>query len=225
MQPSRRTCYQGCLNDKEKHMSKFKLTYFDFNGGRGEPIRIAFHAAGIDLEDHRIAFEEFMRTRGEMRFTCTPVLEVEGVRITQSNSILRYVGKMAGLYPDDDLQALYCDEAMDAVEDLLHQVAQTFGLEGDELRAARKKLSDSWISVYLRGLAEILQRGGGEYFAGNTLTVADLKVYVQIHSVLAGSLEHIPMDLVDKLAPSLVQHEERVGNDPIVTAYYKAIAS
>ena len=32
-------------------MSKFKLTYFDFDGGRGEPIRIAFHAAGVDFDD------------------------------------------------------------------------------------------------------------------------------------------------------------------------------
>lgn len=206
-------------------MSKFKLTYFDFDGGRGEPIRIAFHAAGVDFEDHRISFEEFMKTRGDMRFTCSPELEVDGVTVTQSNSMLRYVGKMAGLYPEDNLQALYCDEAMDAVEDLLHQIVQSFGLEGDELKAAREKLVDGWITVFAKGLAEILERGGGEYFADNRLTVADLKVYMQIRSLRAGTLDHVPTDLVDKLAPGLVQHEERVGNDPIVTAYYAARAS
>ena len=35
-------------------MSKVKLTYFDFDGGRGEPIRIALSIGGIDFEDHRI---------------------------------------------------------------------------------------------------------------------------------------------------------------------------
>ncbi len=206
-------------------MSKFKLTYFDFNGGRGEPIRIAFHAAGVEFEDHRISFEEFTKTRGDMRFTCSPELEVDGVIVTQSNSMLRYVGKMAGLYPEDSLQALYCDEPMDAVEDLLHQVVQSFGLEGDELKAAREKLVDGWITVFVKGLAEILERGGAEYFADNRLTVADLKVYMQIRSLRAGTLDHVPTDLVDKLAPGLVQHEERVGNDPIVTAYSAARAS
>jgi len=206
-------------------MSEFKLTYFDFDGGRGEPIRIAFNAAGIDFEDHRIPFAEFMKTRSNMRFTCAPVLEVDGVAVTQSNSMLRYVGKLANLYPEDDLQALYCDEAMDAVEDLLHQIVQTFGLEGDELKAAREKLAAGWISVYVKGLAELLQRGGGEYFADNRLTVADLKVYVQIRWFRAGTLDHVPTDLVDKLAPDLVRHEERVGNDPIVTAYYAGRAS
>ena len=206
-------------------MSKFKLTYFDFNGGRGEPIRISFHAAGVEFDDHRISFDEFMETRGNMRFTCAPVLEVDGMTVTQSNSMLRYVGKMAGLYPEDDLQALYCDEAMDAVEDLLHQIVYTFGLEGDELKAAREKLADGWLCVFVKGLAEILERGGGEYFADNRLTVADLKVYVQIQSLRAGTLDHVPTDLVDKLAPGLVQHADRVGNDPIVKAYYAARAS
>ncbi|MDH3375076.1 MAG: glutathione S-transferase family protein [Gammaproteobacteria bacterium] len=206
-------------------MSKFKLTYFDLNGGRGEPIRIAFHAAGIDFDDHRISFDEFRETRGDMRFTCAPVLEIDGVTVTQSNSMLRYVGKMAGLYPEDDLQALYCDEAMDAVEDLLHHVVQSFGLEGDELKAAREKLAAGWLSIFVKGLAEILERAGGDYFADNRLTVADLKVYVQIRSLRAGKLDHIPTDLVDKLAPSLVKHEERIGNAPIVTAYYAARAS
>ena len=112
-------------------MIDYKLTYFDFDGGRGEPIRITFHAAGIEFDDHRISFEEFMQARDAMPFRCAPVLDLDGVAVTQSNSMLRYVGKMAGLYPQDPMQALYCDETMDAVEDLLHQVVHTFGLEGE----------------------------------------------------------------------------------------------
>ena len=127
-----------------------------------------------------------------MRFTCAPELDIDGVTVTQSNSMLRYVGKLAGLYPEDDLQALYCDETMDSIEDLLHQIVQTFGLEGDELKAAREKLATGWISVFVKGLAEILERAGGEYFADNRLTVADLKVFVQIRSLRAGTLDHVP---------------------------------
>ncbi len=203
-------------------MPKYRLTYFDFDGGRGEPIRIAFHNAGVDFEDHRISFAEFAQTRSDMRFTCTPELDIDGVTVTQSNSMLRYVGKMAGLYPEDDLQALYCDEAMDAVEDMLHQIVGTFGLEGDALKTAREELVDRWLTVFIRGLAEILERGGGEYFADNRLTVADLKVFVQVRSLRSGTLDHVPTDLVETLAPGLAQHQERVGNDPIVTAYYAA---
>lgn len=203
-------------------MPSYRLTYFDFDGGRGEPIRIAFHSAGIPFEDHRISFDEFMKCRDEMRFRCAPILEVDGVEMTQSNSMLRYVGKMAGLYPEDSLQAFYCDEAMDAVEDMLHQIVHTFGLEGDALKSAREKLASGWLTTFITGLGDILTRGGGKYFADDQLTVADLKVFVQMRSLRSGTLDHVPTDLVDTLAPVLVEHEERVGNAPIVTAYYES---
>lgn len=200
-------------------MAHYKLTYFDMDGGRAEPVRIAFHAAGIDFEDVRISFPEFMEMRESARFNCVPVLSIDGVDVTQSNAMCRFIGKMANLYPDDDRQALYCDEAMGAVEDLLHQMVHTFGLEGDELKAAREKLVDGWIPVFLKGFNELLDRGG-DYFADNRLTVADLKVAGITGWFRSGQLDHIPTDLVDRVAPKLVAHEQRVAADPVVTAYY-----
>jgi glutathione S-transferase len=203
-------------------MSNYKLTYFDIDGGRAEPIRIAFHAAGIDLEDNRISFADFGEMRGYTRFSSVPVLEMDGAAVTQSNAIGRYVGKIAGLYPEDDLQALYCDEVMGALEDLLHHTVRTFGLEGEELKRAREALVDGWLTVYLRGLDELLVRGGGVYFADQRLTVADLKAFVQTRSLDQGVLDHVPTDIVERTAPRLVEHKERVENDPRVVAYYNS---
>ena len=101
-------------------MSNYKVTYFDFDGGRGEPVRIALHAAGITFEDVRWSFPEFGKNRGSLRFNAVPTLEIDGKVITQSNAISRYIGKMAGIYPEDPLQALYCDEVIEAIEDLTH---------------------------------------------------------------------------------------------------------
>ena len=199
-------------------MTTYKLTYFDIDGGRAGPIRIAFHAAGIDFEDVRISFPEFMEKRKGLRFHCVPVLEIDGVEVTQSNAMCRYVGKMAGLYPEDALQALYCDEALGVVEDVLHHVVHTFGLEGDELKAAREKLVDGWIATFLKGLNEMLARGG-DYFADNRLTVADLKVAVLTGWLMSGELDHVPTDVVQKNAPLLTEHAERVSKDPLVIAY------
>lgn len=201
-------------------MTHYRLTYFDFDGGRAEPIRIAFHAAGIEFEDHRLSFAEFGKMRKSTRFNSVPVLEIDGAAVTQSNAMCHYVGKMAGLYPEDDLQALYCDEAMGAMEDLMHYIVRTFGLEGDELKRAREKLVDGWLSVYLRGLDELLTRGGGDYFADGRMTMADLKVFVQTKSLLAGTLDHVSPDIVQKLAPTLVAHEKRIEKEPQVVAYY-----
>ena len=200
-------------------MAHYKLTYFDMDGGRAEPIRIAFHAAGIEFEDVRVTFPEFGEMRNGLRFNCLPVLEIDGVVVTQSNAMCRFVGKKAGLYPDDDLQALYCDEAMGAIEDLLHSMVQTFSLEGDELKAAREKLVDGWLTVFLTGLNELLERGG-DYFADDRLTVADLKVFGTTRWLMSGQLDHIPTNLVERVAPRLISHEQRVTTAPVVVAYY-----
>lgn len=201
-------------------MTKYKLTYFDFDGGRGEPIRIAFHAAGIEFEDNRLSFAEFGEMRQSTRFSALPVLEIDGAEVTQSNAISRYVGKLAGLYPTDDLQALYCDEAMGVAEDVMHRVVPTFSLKDEELRQAREKLADGWIPIYLRGLDDLLTRGGGQYFAANRLTVADLKILVLTRWLSSGGLDHVPADIVQRVAPGLVGHEEHIGADPRVVAYY-----
>lgn len=201
-------------------MTKYRLTYFDIDSGRGEPIRIALHAAGLDYEDNRLSFPEFMELRESLRFNAVPVLEFDGIAVTQSNALGRYIGKMAGLYPEDAGQALFCDEAMDAVEDLTGRIQPTLFLKGDELKEAREKLADGWMSVFLHGLADLLERGGGEYFADKRLTMGDLKVLFQTRWLRSGTLDHVPTDIVDKVAPSLVEHQARIENDPVVAAYY-----
>ncbi len=201
-------------------MTRYRLTYFDIDGGRAEPIRIAFHAAGIEFEDIRISFDEFSEMRSGTRFTCVPVLEIDGSQVTQTNAISRYIGKMAGLYPVDNLQALYCDEVLGALEDLTHHIVQTFGLEGEEFRLAREKLVDGWLSIFLRGLDQLLTRGGGEYFADKQLTIADLRAYVQTRSLCSGILDYVPKDIVQRVAPGLFEHKERIDADPRVRAYY-----
>jgi glutathione S-transferase len=205
-------------------MSRYRLTYFDIDGGRAEPIRIAFHAAGIEFEDVRISFDEFSEMRSGTRFTCLPVLEIDGAQVTQSNALSRYVGKMAGLYPVDNLQALYCDEVLGALEDLTYHIVRTFGLEGEELRLARAKLVDGWLSIFLRGLDQLLIRGGGEYFADNKMTVADLRAFVQTRSLGKGILDYVPTDIVQRVAPGLFEHQERINADPRVRAYYASRA-
>ena len=201
-------------------MTRYKLTYFDIDGGRAEPIRIAFHVAGIDFEDNRISFAEFGEMRSTTRFNSVPVLEIDGAQVTQSNAMSRYVGKMAGLYPVDDLQALYCDEVLGALEDLSNRIVRTFGLPEDELKAAREELVDGWLTTFLRGLDQLLIRGGGEYFANNQLTVADLRAFVQSRSLGSGILDYVPKDIVQQVAPGLFQHQERISADPRVVAYY-----
>ena len=202
-------------------MAKLKLTYFDFDGGRGEPARLALHIGGIEFEDHRIAGKDWPAFRDKTPFLAMPTLEVDGNVVSQSNSINRYVGKLTGLYPKDDWQALLCDEVMDAAEDIGTRIAHTIDLPADAKKKAREELAAGAITRYLEQFQARLKATGGEYFSDKRLTVADLKVFMWIRWLRSGALDHIPKDLVDRVAPLLVRHFERVASHPNVAEYYR----
>jgi len=202
-------------------MPNLELTYFDIHGGRAEPARLAMHIGGVAFKDHRISFRDFGANRSSYPFKRVPVLQVDDIALSQCNSINRYVGTLSGLYPSDPLEAAFCDETMDAVEDIISKQVETmFIKDEDEKKAAREALTDGPLALYLHGMQAMLEARGGEYFADQRLTVADLKVMVWVRSLRSGILDHIPADLPDKLAPKLVAHLERVEGNPKVREYY-----
>lgn len=200
-------------------MSQLKLTYFDIYGGRGEPARLAFHIGGVAFEDYRFAFSEFAEVSKSTPFGQVPVLHVDGVLVTQSDAITRYAGKLSGLYPQDAYQALLCDEVLDVVEDAQIKMGPTYGMTGDALKQAREALVEGPLPLVLRWLQAQLEAHGGTYFADNRLTIADLKVFVYVRGLNSGRLDHVPTDLVEKLAPQLNAHAQRIARTPAVASY------
>jgi len=203
-------------------MPKFVLSYFDFDGGRGEVARLTMHIAGIAFEDRRIAGKDWPALRDSMPFQAMPVLAVDGKLITQSNTINRYLGKLAGLYPKDDWQAALVDEVMDAVEDISTKISNTIFVDDEAKKKAREALVAGAIPRYLQQLEARLKAGGGEWFVEKRLTVADLKCFMSVRWLKSGALDHIPTDIVDKNAPLLAKHFERVRSQPKIAAYYAA---
>ena len=203
-------------------MPKLVLSYFDFDGGRGEVARLAMHIGGIAFEDRRNPGKDWPALRDSMPFQAMPVLEVDGKVITQSNTINRYLGKLAGLYPKDDWQAALADEVMDAVEDISFRISSTMGLEDEAKKKAREALAAGPIPRFLQQIDARLKAGGGEWFVEKRLTVADLKCFLWVRWLKSGALDHIPADIVDKNAPLLAKHFERVKSQPKIAAYYAA---
>ena len=121
-------------------MSKLKLTYFDFHGGRGEPARLALSIGEIPFEDDRVPPAEWEGRKAQTPFGALPVLERDGQVVAQSNAINRYVGKLADLYPSDPWQAALCDEVMGAVEDIGTKIGATLFLPEEQKKAWREEL-------------------------------------------------------------------------------------
>lgn len=201
-------------------MGTLKLTYFDFPGGRAEPIRLALHLGGIAFEDARFAPADFAEIRKTTPLNQVPVLHIDGRVVTQSDAIARYVGKLAGLYPADALQALLCDEVLGALEDVNVKIGATFGLQGEALKTARDALATDTLPRYLRWLERQLDAHGGAYFADNRLTIADLKALIVLRWIGSGKLDHIPAGLIATVAPRLVTYADRIAATPAIVQYY-----
>ena len=205
----------------ETEMPKLKLTYFDFDGGRGEPIRLALAYGNVPFEDDRIPVSDWPAVRDSTPLHQVPVMEIDGEVITQTNSLLRYVGKLVGLYPEDALNALYADEAMATQEDILCKIVPTLFIpDEEEKRKAREALVAGPLPLFLRRLNTMLDERGGRFFAGDRLSVADLKVFLWVRHLVSGGLDYVPAEIVQQEAPTLAAHFKRVSAESFVVAYY-----
>ena len=99
-----------------------KLYYFDIYG-RAESARLILSHAKQPYENVYIKGEDLaaLKSSGKAEFGQVPLLETEdGKFLSQSWSILRYLGRRFGYYPSDDAHTAWrIDSTIDAVEDYL----------------------------------------------------------------------------------------------------------
>lgn len=78
-----------------------------------------------------MSFPEFAEVKQSLPSGQLPLLEVEdettGTKkvFDQSNAIMRYVGKLGGLYPSDPVEAMEVDLVIDTVEEAVKFIAYT----------------------------------------------------------------------------------------------------
>jgi glutathione S-transferase len=218
--------------------AKIKLTYFGGPGGRAEPARLALTIAGIDFEDDRITFEDWMARKPGTPSGAVPVLEVteaDGTvsAVTQSSAILRYIGKLTGHYPTDPLLALKVDEMDQMVEELaMRTVISTAHLTGEERLEGRKKLADNKDSVahfWISKINDRLAESDSGFAIGDSLTVADLRIFCELTAATSGFYDgfgtHDPMDTEEggfwTPYDAVKKHRLMVATLPPVTNYYQ----
>lgn len=166
----------------EKRMSQYKLTYF--NGrGRAEIIRLVFAAAGVAYEDHRIEKDQWPALKPSAPFGQVPFLEVDGLKLSQSNAIARLLARRFKLAGKTDLDQARADMLADCYDDTV-KPAMAYFFEQDETKkaAARKKFLEEQLPASLDSLEKLLKenKGGDGYFVGDDLTWADLGLIVLV---------------------------------------------
>eukprot|EP00752_Nemacystus_decipiens_P018574 g16653.t1 len=199
-------------------MASMKINYFALPG-RAEATRVALAYAGKEFEDHRMDFAEYGASKWAGKGL--PVLEMDGAEYTQSTALLRFAGKLGGLYPEDPLASLKVDEIVMVGEDILGKLFSCMGAKDDSVA---KGLLEGKLKTYLEVLVAKVGASSGKFCVGNSLTIADLQVHAVIANVEAGFCTGIPTTLIKDTAAPLLEVEAAVMDDPKVKAYYASKA-
>jgi glutathione S-transferase len=200
-------------------MSKPKLTYFDAPMSRGEECRLALHIGGVDFEDIRLKREEWAALKPKTPYGSLPLLELPGHPVlAQSNAILVLIGRRHGLHPKDDVEAARHEAVMSYVEELRGTITPTMRLEDEaEKKRAREELASTYIPAWAANVEK--QIGEGPFFGGASVNVVDLKLYMIVHWLRTGALDHIPATVLAGY-PKLNRVHDAVAEHERVKAWY-----
>lgn len=192
------------------------LTYFDFDASRGLECRLALTLAGVDFTDHRIQRQQWGELKPTMPYGALPVLEEGGRKVAQSNAILRYVGIQHGLYPTDAWTAAEHDALLQSVEDLRYKMPGS-GLSDEEKKTAREEFAAGWLAQWAATIDARLQ---GPFLEGDSLGVADIKLYTILRAFMAGVYDHIPASVFDGY-PKIPAFYAAVDAHPAVRGWFE----
>lgn len=197
-------------------MPNYILTYFD-GRGRAEIIRLLFAYQGVEYTDNRIKREDWPALKPSAPFGQVPYLEIDGVKLSQSNSCARYLARKFNLAGKTELDQAKADMLVDCYEDATKPI-MAFFMEKDAAKKAEasKKYVEEQLPASLALLEGLLVANGGgdKFFVGTELTWADIAFMNFVQWTAMGGA-------VNPLAkfPKLAALDERVKKLPKIAAW------
>ena len=182
-----------------------QLHYFK-GRGRAETTRWMLAANQIKFENVVIESPEalaVLRATGKLPFDQMPLLEIDGLCLSQSSAMIRYLARRGGYYGETDADAVWCDMIAGAVGDFAETSLQA--AFQPTVEAAVKSLRNRFEKFGPKFEARLAENGTG--------FCAD----VVLAEALTGYLEWVPDILVD--SPLLIALHAQVLDLPGIAAY------
>jgi glutathione S-transferase len=134
----------------------------------------------VEFTDHRVDFPEWpaLKTSPLCEFGVLPVLDINGKRLAQTRSVLRYVCQLHHLYPlSTNTVEIYLVESVCDLIDDLRAPLMTLSFAKDE--EGVMKHYDGNIATGLEMLEARLAKNtaNSRFFVGNTVGMADFAVF------------------------------------------------
>ena len=147
-----------------------------------------------------------------------PVLEIDGVRLTQSVAILEYLNttRDMGLLPDDAAMSAKVRAMAQVIAADIHPVCNLRVVNYVTTESGGKITKEQWMHQFIaNGLHEIEQLIDGSTFCvGNSLSLADLCVVPQIYNAQRWGINLSPFTKISAVNEHLSQISEFVKAHP-----------
>ena len=212
---------------------RVRLIYWPTLPGRGEFLRWVFAEAGIDWEEPaRTDPPDFAVVSAELRRTdvlphaAPPVVEIDGMRLSQTVAIAHYVATQHGLVGADPADAAHAMQfaltAMDIVDEVhhAHHPISTALYYEDQLAEAKHAAGvfrAQRLPKFLGRFEDALAYSSTPWLAGPERSYADLF----LARAVDGLCYAFPVAMAHRLAdtPKLVAHRARVHALPRIAAH------
>lgn len=195
-------------------MSKPKLYYF--NGrGKMESIRWLLAAAGVEFDEvfleTRKQYEQLLKD-GFLLFEQVPMVEVDGLKLVQTNAILNYFAAKYNLLGKDIHERALIDMYSEGAKDLMILVMKHPFLSAAEKDNNLTQMETKAKIRYFPAFEKSINQQTG-YMVGNQLTLADL----QVLEVILMLEEKLPLILTD--FPQLKKFKEKISKLPRIQKF------
>jgi glutathione S-transferase len=212
----------------------YRLFYWPGIPGRGEFIRLALEYAGAKYVDVLrgprgfAAQKRLLKDPGLKQLPFAPPYLVDGRRVIgQTANILHYLGARLRLAPRAEAGRLWAHQLQLTIADWLTEVHDTHHPIGSGLyyeeqkREARRRAAD-FLAVrlpkFLDYFDQVLERSGGPWLMGRTLTYPDLSLF----QMVAGLSHAFPVAVGARLkrSPRICAVHQGVALHPRLAAYF-----
>jgi glutathione S-transferase len=215
----------------------YELYYWPVFPGRGEFVRLVLEEAGARYRDMaRLTEAEgggiealmtFVRGERPGQPACAPPILVHGkLVLARTATIYAFLGEQHGLVPDDPRKRMQVLQLQLTIGDVVNEAHNahhpvSLGLyyedQRDSAREAARHLLDERLARFLSYFERVIDRNGGEWLIGDTLSYADLSLF----QLLEGLAYAFPRGFakVTDSTPRLRSLRNRVAKRPRIAAY------
>ncbi|XP_044155792.1 glutathione S-transferase P 1-like [Bufo gargarizans] len=198
-------------------VSGYTLSYFPIRG-RAETIRLLLADQGASWTDEEVQMADWFSGKSEIKKTAVfgqlPKFQHGDFVLYQSNSILRYLGRIFGISGSNNQESALIDMVNDGVEDLRLKYGRLIFFEYETGKEKYIKDLPNQLSAFERILSN--NSNGTKFVVGDKISYTDYNLL---------DILHCHLDLDPKCLtsfPLLSAYVERIASRPKLSEYLKS---